>query len=210
VAGSLVLTAVAGLPAGAVSASIRDVTTHPAVVRVAVVVDFGPRSGLSRRVVIRCLTVPRGSNGTDVLADVADAAAIATPSYAANGLLCSIDGYPTGGCGTPTSNGIAYWSYWHGGTSWSYANVGPVAWTVRDGDVEGWRFDAASAGTSADPPPAAPAGYAAACATATAAFPITVPTTGSSSSTALVAGIAGLVVLGLGVESVRRWRRRAG
>jgi hypothetical protein len=179
------------------------------VVHVAVVVDFGPRSGLSPRVVIRCFTVAAGSNGSDVLADVASAADVVAPTYNDSGLLCSIDGYPTRGCGTPVGGGFAYWSYWHGGTSWSYANDGPAEWVVPNDDVEGWRFDPASSGTADDLPPGAPSSYAAACASESSSqFPMATPPAGTSTTSALVAGVAGLFILALGAASVRRWRRR--
>jgi hypothetical protein len=189
--------------------SARNVATTTDVVHVAVVVDFGPGSGLSPRVVIRCFTVTSGSNGSDVLADVATTADVVAPTYNDSGLLCSIDGYPTRGCGAVTGGGVAYWSYWHGGSSWSYANVGPAEWAVHNDDVEGWRFDAASSGTAADPPPNAPSSYTAACASANdTAFPLTTPPKGTSTTSAIVAGIAGLLIVILGAASVRRWRRR--
>jgi hypothetical protein len=147
-----------------------------------------------------------GSNGTDVLAAVSQELGLPQPTYAPSGLLCSIDGYPSQGCGTSVANGYAYWSYWHGTTHWSYANLGPAQWTVTDDDVEGWRFQNPSAQAPGTPPPDAPANYAAVCAMASVR-----PSTGSTSKTsaeqlAVLAAVGAVVVL-LSAASVRRWRR---
>jgi hypothetical protein len=183
------------------SGSPKDVT-------VAVVVDFGHRTGQRGDVVVRCLRVPVGTSGADVLVDVATAAHVAVPTYNASGLLCSIDGLPKSGCGAQVADGFAYWSYWHGGRSWSYANVGPTTWVVHQGDVEGWRFDDDSNGSSSDPAPRAPSSYVAACtASDDEPFPVTVQATGATTSTDVAAAAVGLVVLGIVVASVRRWRR---
>ncbi len=67
------------------------------------------------------------------------------------GLLCAIDGYPATGCGVRTATGYQYWSYWHGGSSWTYSSVGPSSYRVSAGGVDGWHFvegaDSASEGT---------------------------------------------------------------
>jgi hypothetical protein len=180
-------------------------------VHVAFVVDFGIGSKMAREVAIDCLTVPRGTNGTVALALLSSVAKAQDPTYNDSGLLCSIDGYPSSGCGAASGGGYSYWSYWHGGAHWSYANVGPASWTVTNDDVEGWRFEVASAGASTDPPPEAPSSYAAACADASS-HPFAVdaePAAGSSASSLAAAAIAVAVALVLGGASVVRWRRRA-
>ncbi len=81
-----------------------------------------------------------------------------------SGLLCSIDGYPKAGCGKATSTGYEYWSYWHGGSKWTYASTGPDFYRVSTGGVEGWRFVAGSDSSSEHAPRSAAAGP---CSTAT-------------------------------------------
>jgi len=68
------------------------------------------------------------------------------------GLLCSIDGYPSGGCTSGSGGVYEYWSYWHGGTTWTYANTGPDFTRVSSGGVEGWRFVAGKDSSSEDAP----------------------------------------------------------
>jgi hypothetical protein len=182
--------------------------SQPSDVRVAIVVDFGVHSGVSPEVVVKCLHMPKDSNGTDLLAAVAQQLDLPQPTYAPSLLLCSIDGYPSHGCGVPVGNAYAYWSYWHGGSHWSYANVGPAEWTLTDDDVEGWRFENPSFQTSANPPPDAPAGYAAVCDMASVR-PI-VGGSGTPGTPVAVLAAAGAVVVLLGVAGVRRWRRTAG
>ena len=120
---------------------------------VAVVVDFGGAAG---PVLVDCLAVPDGSSGTDVLAARAALLDKASPRYASSGLLCAIDGYPKTGCGVQTGTHFAYWAYFHGGPSWTYANSGPASETVQPGDVEGWRFEPDGSATPQDPAPRAP------------------------------------------------------
>jgi hypothetical protein len=169
-------------------------------VDVAMVIDFGAGAPASLRVIVECLQMAAGSNGSQALAQLAQQLDEPSPSYNGSGLLCSLDGYPTSGCGTATGSGYDYWSYWHGTTgSWVYANAGPATTGVFQGDVEGWRFENPGSGTSSDPPPASPPDFAAICANAApspttttsapaAAPPSTAPpakaTTGGSAGTA--------------------------
>jgi hypothetical protein len=205
--GSLLLAADVA-PAAASTRHDHAPAPRPRDVRVALVVDFGVDSGISPRVVVRCLHLAAGSNGTAVLAAAATQLRLPPPTYAPSGLLCSIDGYPTHGCGTPVGNGYAYWSYWHGGTHWGYAGVGPAEWTVTDRDVEGWRFEDPGAQGSGNVPPDAPTGYAAVCATASVR-PDVGQGTGTSGVQLAVLASAGAVVVLLGAGTVRRWRRTA-
>jgi len=189
-------------------AALGDAVTSAATVRVVVVVDFGPRSKVSPRIVIKCLKVPAGTNGSVVLADVASSFHVPAPTYATSGLLCSIDGYPATGCGTPEPGGYAYWSYWHGGGHWTYADLGPAEWTVRDEDVEGWRYQSQGAANPSDPAPAASSVFATACAAA-ATSPSPMPVRGGSTTgSATLLGAAALVVVVLGGAGAARWRRR--
>lgn len=185
----------------------RNATAHAAMVRVAVVIDFGPGSGVSPRRVIKCPLVPAGTNGSEVLASVADSFHVPAPTYNNSGLLCSIDGYPSMGCGTLTNGGYAYWSYWHGGGHWSYADVGPAEWTVRNGDVEGWRFEDHGAAGPSDPAPAASSAFATVCADA-ATSPAPTPTSGGTTGSATLLVAAALAVVLLGGAGASRWRRR--
>ena len=80
-----------------------------------------------------------------------------TPRFNASGLLCAIDGAPVApACGTVGPNGYEYWSYWTGGSSWTYSAVGPASHSMQDGTVEGWHFLAGGAQT----PPATSATFA--------------------------------------------------
>ena len=187
-------------------AALRDASATDEV-RVAVVVDLGARAPAPPRVILKCLKVPAGANGSDVLASVARAFRVPAPTYSASGLLCSIDGYPAGGCGTGGQGGYAYWSYWHGGRHWTYANVGPAEWTVRDGDVEGWRFQSRGSASPSDPPPAAASAFTAVCAAA-AASAAPRPAGGPTSSSPAALVVAGAAVLALGGGAAIRWRRR--
>ncbi|HEY5154459.1 MAG TPA: hypothetical protein VIJ47_06980, partial [Acidimicrobiales bacterium] len=48
--------------------------------------------------------------------------------------------YPETGCGVHNPDGtFDYWSYWRGGTGWTYSGVGADR-NVADGEVDGWRF----------------------------------------------------------------------
>ena len=106
-------------------ASVRRATARTIVVPV--VVDTG---GPSDTAEVACVPVPAGSNGAQVLAARAKLLHVPAPRYAESGLLCAIDGYPATGCGVQTGQYYAYWAYYHGGSSWTYASVGPAEWKV--------------------------------------------------------------------------------
>lgn len=124
----------------------------PGSVVVPIVVDFGSPGD---QVSVTCVEVPNGSTGADVLSAQARVLGLAQPRYAASGLLCAIDGRPVSGCGTVHGGKYAYWAYFHGGPSWSYAEVGPASWAAVSGDVEGWRFEPNGSATPSDPAPRA-------------------------------------------------------
>ena len=129
-------------------ASVRRASA--ATIVVPVVVDLG---GASDQPEVSCVSVPAGSNGAEVLAARAKLLGVPAPRYAISGLLCAIDGYPATGCGQQNGTHYAYWAYFHGGASWTYASVGPASWSIVAGDVEGWRFEPDGSATPADPPP---------------------------------------------------------
>jgi len=192
-AGSLVTL---GAPAGAV---------QPTGVRVAVVIDFGTGATVRPRVVTRCIRVPTGSNGSDVLATLASDERVPAPSYAPSGLLCTIDGFPAAGCGAAPAGAYAYWSYWHGGRTWTYADVGPAGFAVTTSDVEGWRYQPGGSGSASDPAPRFSPSFAAVCANA-AVLPTGLPAVPGGATPWVPIAVAGCV-LALALLSVRRWRR---
>jgi MYXO-CTERM domain-containing protein len=140
-----------------------DVAGAAGEVTVAFVLDFGgPRSDQ----VTGCVTVPASDSRYDALAAFAAQERLALPTYNASGLLCSINGTPSSGCGQVVSGGYIYWSYFTGGTgAWSYADTGAFG-TVTPGDVEGWRFQDPGTGLPNDPAPRTTPDYTALCAPA--------------------------------------------
>jgi hypothetical protein len=122
-------------------------------VRVVVVIDYGTEPGAPGTVSARCLTVPSGTTGGQLLKLRSELLATATPRYAGSGLLCALDGFPFGDeCGEASGSAFRYWSYWSGTSgSWVYGQGNPFVRRVADGDIEGWRF--VSAQESAAPPP---------------------------------------------------------
>jgi hypothetical protein len=115
---------------------------------VTVVVDFTYFGG---SVQVRCAAAPVGS-GFEALTK----AGFRVDQVASQpGLLCRIDGEPSGfHCQTaPPSN--AYWAYWHAarGGSWAYSSSG-ASRTPPPGSVEGWAFGAQAQPGIAPPPPA--------------------------------------------------------
>jgi hypothetical protein len=78
-----------------------------------------------------CVSFGGAETGSQLLLDAGHALSFDPRS----GLLCRIDGYPSGGCDLKT-----YWSYWHGGSKWTYSSVGPDTYRVPADGVEGWRF----------------------------------------------------------------------
>lgn len=119
-------------------------------VRVWLVVDFGNVPGSPGGVRTMCVSVPDGSSGSAVVI-----AGLGGVRWSSSGLLCSIGNYPAGPeCGDRTPAGYRYWSYWHGGSSWTYSGLGPDGVRVHDGDVEGWHF-VSGKGNPTDPAPGA-------------------------------------------------------
>jgi len=108
-------------------------------VRVAVVVDA---TGLgSTAPTVTCVVVAQGATGVTALYARAARLGTTPPRFDTSGLVCAIDGAPVApACGEVGPNGYQYWSYWIGGSSWTFAPVGPASRSMQDGTVEGWRF----------------------------------------------------------------------
>jgi len=133
-------------------------------VSVAFVLDFG--TGTTP--VVGCVTVDAAANRYEALSAFLRLKNMAQPSYATSGLLCSINGIPSTGCGQVVNGGYVYWSYFTGGTGgWTYANSG-ASGGVTPGDVEGWRFQNPGQGNPHDPPPVPMPQYDSICVAGTA------------------------------------------
>ena len=121
--------------------------------QVGLVVDFGSVDsvGAAHPLERRCVSTGGSSDysGFSVLTDGGH-----TYRISGSGLLCAIDGYPATGCGERTASGYKYWSYWHGGSSWTYSSAGPAYVRPNDGSVEGWHY-VDGGGNPTDPPPGA-------------------------------------------------------
>ena len=127
---------------------------------VGLVIDFGNVSGDGTRpdpqVQTACLALSSGETGDKVLA-----AAGLSLRWGSSGLLCAINGYPASGCGQTSAGGTDYWSYWHGGSAWTYSTTGPAFFRPPAAGVEGWRFVHVSSGGGAASAPVPSPEYAA-------------------------------------------------
>ena len=131
---------------------------------IALVIQLGEGPG---SIIDLCIEEPAGTTGAQALADGLRAAGLGAPSYSASGLLCSINGTPTTGCGVRSSSGYQYWAYFHGSASgWAYAADGPGTHLAMPASVEGWRFESAGTGRPGDPAPVVSPDPAAVCAAA--------------------------------------------
>jgi hypothetical protein len=145
-------------------------------VSVAFVLDF---DGPSADQVVGCVTVPASDTRYDALAAFVQKEGLTQPVYAPSGLLCSINGIPSSGCGQIVGRGYIYWAYFTGGArGWTYASTG-ASGTVGTDDVEGWRFENPGSGNPADPGPRTAPTYDSICSVTP---PTTVPTGGSGGS----------------------------
>jgi hypothetical protein len=127
--------ATAGAGSGAAGATAA---TTKGTICVALVVDDRAFGG---GVYTDCAKVPKGSTGVDVL----DAAGH-TVGFRSDGLICTIDGLPKGGCGAVDDS--HYWAYFHrapGATSWTYSTEGPSTYRPVNNSAEGWVYDDGSA-----------------------------------------------------------------
>ncbi len=89
---------------------LKDAAAATSQVSVAFIVDFGG----SDKVDVGCVKVPSTDNGYAALLAFTQQEDVAPPTYANSGLLCSIGGIPSSGCGQVDGDGYIYWSYWHG------------------------------------------------------------------------------------------------
>lgn len=169
-----VVVAVAGVPGGIVGGTAACAAAEN---RFAVVVDFGDAPGAPSGNTVTCVVVDADDTAADALATRARMLGRPAPRYNNAGLLCSLDGFPDGGCGERTASGYRYWSYWFGGDSWSYASTGPAFHRAKPGDVVGWRFQPAGTATASDPPPRGSARFSTLCTPVSSASPTTVATT---------------------------------
>ncbi len=156
-------------------------------VAVAFVVDLGPAGGP----VTGCVKVPSTANRYDALSAFLAQKGLEAPTFNSSGLLCSINGIPTSGCGQTVAGGYVYWAYYTGnGHKWVYANAGAFD-PVGPDDVEGWRFQDPGTGRPNDPPPPVAPRYASLCravnTTTTTSRPVR-PAGGYRTTTTTVAG----------------------
>jgi hypothetical protein len=143
---------------------------------IAVVVDFGDGGSIST------VCVPVDGTPTDaaVLQQRSQQLGTPSPTYNSSGLLCSIDGYPSSGCGERTGDQFAYWSYWHGTTAgWTYGNDNPAVRKAKSSVTIGWRFQPQGSASPNDPPPRASSDPALTCVPEP---PPTEPTTATTTS----------------------------
>ena len=142
---------------------------------IAVVVDFGVGEGLPQSFTL-CVKEPAGATDAQALADALATRKLQQSNYSSSGLLCSIAGYPSTGCGVPTSAGYSYWAYFHGSAQgWSYASDGPAERTASPGTSEGWRFERDGRGNPSDQVPTGPSSPTALCPSSTETPSTTLP-----------------------------------
>jgi len=119
-----------------------------------------------------CVPFP---SGTGLALLVAAGHTVRTKTTGSGDMVCGIDGYPQDGCGVQTADGFQYWSYWLGGTSWSFSGIGAGSRNPKPGDVDGWRF-VSGVGQGTDKQPRAASTNP--CTTTTTTAPATTTTTG--------------------------------
>jgi len=142
-------------------------------VSVAFVLDFGGSTGSQ---VVGCVNVPASDTRYDALTAFAQKKGLSQPGYAPSGLLCSINGIPSSGCGRVVAGGYIYWAYFTGGAhGWTYASSG-ASGTVGTADVEGWHFENPGSGNPGDPAPRTAPEYNSICGSSTPPTSTTVPT----------------------------------
>ena len=81
-----------------------------------------------------CAKVPDGSTGYDVLRSAGH-----TVGFRQDGLICTIDNRPAGGCSK--TDALHYWAYFHRepkSSSWEYSNEGATTYKPDNGETEGW------------------------------------------------------------------------
>jgi hypothetical protein len=128
--------ALLALPATPVPASADAPTC------VAVVVDYRELGGAPST---WCAKGEAGRTGAEILHSRAKALGRPEPRYRGDGLICTIDGLPAGGCEAVDENN--YWAYHFreaGRTAWTYSSKGPADTAYGRGrrpkhaESEGW------------------------------------------------------------------------
>jgi hypothetical protein len=130
----LALTLVVALMAATGGVGATAARASSSTICVALVIDAHTLGG---GVSSSCATVPKGATGVDVLQ-----AAGHRIQFRSDGLICSLDGLPRGGCGAVDSS--HYWAYFHrapGATSWTYSTEGPSTYQPANTATEGWVWD---------------------------------------------------------------------
>ncbi len=196
----MLASALAAAPAAAFAAT-TPAGAAASTIDVEMVVDFGQGAPATLSPLVVCLhLLAQGGapTGSDALSQLASSLDLPPSTYGSpSPLMCTIDGYPSYGCGKTAA--YFYWSYWHGnGGQWSYSNDGPITHTLQNGDVEGWRFQNPGSGAGSDPPPAVAPDFAEVCppepattTTTTGVAPAGGQTGGSSPTAAGTAGPSG-------------------
>lgn len=190
-----VVVAFAGVPGGIVGGAAACAAEEN---RFAVVVDFGDTPGAPSGNTVTCVVVDGDDTAAEALEARARMLGRPAPRYNNAGLLCSLDGFPDGGCGERTAAGYRYWSYWFGGDGWSYASTGPAFHRAKAGGVVGWRFQPAGTATASDPPPRASARFAELCTPVASASPPTTAVTARPRTTGSAAATSTTTVLAAG------------
>jgi hypothetical protein len=147
--------------AAAATAPVESAKSKPTIC-VALVVDG---RALGSDVSTSCAKVAKGSTGIDVLH-----AGGHTVGFRNDGLLCTIDGLPKGGCATVDDT--HYWAYFHrppGTTKWIYSSEGASTYQPVDDSTDGWVYDDGKALTPDNVP------YAQICKTETSPKPTPAP-----------------------------------
>jgi hypothetical protein len=120
---------------------------HAASTKICVALVVDGRS-LGSNVSTSCAKVSKGSTGIDVLQ-----AGGHRVGFRDDGLLCTIDGLPKGGCAGVTAS--HYWAYFHrapGASKWIYSSEGASSYEPKDDSTEGWVYDDGKALTPDDVP----------------------------------------------------------
>lgn len=141
--------ALAGTSVGQTAFGTTDCASAADQAHVGLIIDFGDQlyAQAPPSTTDQCVAGP-GSTGLTLLIKGGHTYRPGTdPSF-----VCAIDGYPATGCGVHNADGTYdFWSYWRGGSSWTYSGVGANR-TLADGQVDGWHFVRGHA-LASDPPP---------------------------------------------------------
>jgi hypothetical protein len=166
----MTVVALATVTTSAAAATASTSATTKPTICVALVVDG---RSIGSDVTTTCAKVPKGATGVDVLE-----AAGHHIGFRDDGLLCTIDGLPKGGCATVDDS--HYWAYFHrapGATTWTYSSEGAATYQPANRSTEGWVYDDGKALTPDNVP------YAQICKPTPAPTPTPTRTTSPATST---------------------------